>query len=112
VDIETNKELVLTTLNDLKGEEIVSLPVDAITDFASWIIVVSGRSTRHMRSMADNLKTTCKEQGVQVLSLEGVDNAEWALIDLGDIVVNIMQPQIRAYYQIEKLWQSDDIEEP
>ena len=76
------------------------------TDVTDMMIIVSGTSSRHVKSLADNMVKTCKEAGVQPLGMEGEDQAEWVLVDLGDIVVHLMMPSARQFYDLERLWET------
>jgi ribosome-associated protein len=107
---EETKLLVLDALDDLKGQEIKSLDVRGMTDIADHMIIVSGTSNRHVKSLAENVIVKCKEQGVQPLGVEGDDTAEWILIDLVDVLVHVMLPTIREFYDLERLWDRFDVE--
>ncbi|MFA7553713.1 MAG: ribosome silencing factor [Spongiibacteraceae bacterium] len=99
------KARALEALEDLKAKNIVTLDVRGLTDMADYIIVCTGTSNRHVRSLADNVALELKKQGHPALGTEGVDaNAEWALVDLGDIVVHVMLPDTRDFYDLESLW--------
>lgn len=105
------KQLVLTAIEDLKGEDIIELDVKDKTSVTDLMIVVSGTSSRHVKSIADNIVTESKKAGMQPLGVEGEVQAEWVLVDLGDIVVHVMQPHIREFYDLEKLWELDSTKE-
>lgn len=97
-------KLVIDALEDIKGIDIRSLDVRNKTTITDTMVIASGNSNRQVKALADSVLSRCKEQGVQPLGVEGVDAGEWALIDLGDVVVHVMQPSIRDFYNIEKLW--------
>ena len=101
------KKLVIHAIEDLKGENIVELDVKGKTSVTDLMIIVSGTSSRHVKSIADNVFTEAKKAGAQPLGMEGEMQAEWVLVDLGDIVVHVMQPQVREFYDLEKLWSFD-----
>lgn len=105
------KQLVLTAIEDLKGEDIIELDVKDKTSVTDLMIVVSGTSSRHVKSIADNIVTEAKKAGLQPLGVEGEVQAEWVLVDLGDVVVHVMQPHIREFYDLEKLWELDSAKE-
>jgi ribosome-associated protein len=98
------KTLVLDALGELKAVDIVSMDVAEHSGFTDFMVVATGTSNRHVKSLADNLLRRCREQGTRPLGMEGEQAAEWILVDLGDVVVHIMQPQVRAFYNLEKLW--------
>lgn len=89
---------------DSKGEESTVLDVRGLTDITDYMIIVSGTSTRHVRSIADKLLERMRTWGLRPLGLEGERLGEWVLIDFGDVVVHIMRPQTRSFYSLEKLW--------
>lgn len=105
--IEDLKTLVTSTLDDMKAEDILVLDVKDKTSVTDWIIVASGSSSRHVKSMANNLLSVAKEAGVNPLGCEGQEEGEWVLVDLGDVIVHVMQRQAREYYDLESLWSVD-----
>jgi ribosome-associated protein len=98
------KELVLTALEDLKGIQINSLDVRELTDVMDYLVIASGSSNRHVKSLADNVSVEAKKQGVRPLGIEGMNCAEWVLVDFGDVVVHVMLPATRDFYDLERLW--------
>ncbi|MDH5483776.1 MAG: ribosome silencing factor [Gammaproteobacteria bacterium] len=102
------KQLVITTIEDMKGENIVELDVKGKTSVTDLMIIVTGTSSRHVKSIAENVFSETKKAGVQPLGMEGEVEGEWVLVDLGDVVVHVMQPQVREFYDLEKLWNFDD----
>ena len=98
------KDTVLDALEDLKGTDIVDLDVRDMTSVTDIMIIASGTSDRHVKSLADAVVTACKKIGVAPLGVEGQREGEWVLVDLGDVVVHVMQPRIREFYALEKLW--------
>lgn len=98
-------EVIIDALDDLKGQDMVSLDVRDKTDVTDTMIIVSGTSNRHVKSLADHVVEECKKQlKVRPIGVEGEAQAEWILVDFGDTVLHVMQPQIRALYELEKLW--------
>ena len=105
------KQLVITAIEDLKGEDIRELDVKGKTSVTDIMIIASGTSSRHVKSIANNVAAEAKHAGVMPLGVEGEDQGEWVLVDLGDVVVHVMQPHIREFYDLEKLWDIDASEE-
>lgn len=101
---ETLKDAVLQALDDIQAIDIVVMDVKNLTSIADYMIITSGRSTRHIKSIADHVLEAAKKQGIQPLGMEGEPGSEWVLVDLGDIIVHAMLPAAREYYQLEKLW--------
>lgn len=98
-------KVVIDALEELKGKDIVSIDVRGKTSITDFMIVASGASNRQVKAMAQNVIEKVKEQGVKPLGNEGMDSGEWALIDLNAVVVHVMQPATREFYDIERLWQ-------
>ncbi|NKF21371.1 ribosome silencing factor [Solimonas marina] len=96
--------LALNALEDLKGQDITVLDVQKLTTVTDTMIICTGTSNRHVKSLAQNVAEDAKHAGHQPLGLEGTDQGEWVLVDLGGVVVHVMQAQARAFYQLEKLW--------
>lgn len=101
---ETLKDLVIDALDERKALEVVTLDVRNLTDITDYMVIASGRSTRQVQSLAENVLQRAKEAGFPVLGTEGMRHGEWALIDLTDVVVHVMLPDTRELYQLEKLW--------
>jgi ribosome-associated protein len=98
------QELIYNTLLDAKGQEIRVLDVRKITDFTDYMIIVSGTSNRHVVSMGDRILDRLRAAGQRPVGVEGQDTGDWVLIDFGDVVVHVMRPQTRDFYNLEKLW--------
>lgn len=105
------KQLMITAIEDLKGEDIRELDVKGKTSVTDIMIIASGTSSRHVKSIANNVAAEAKHAGVMPLGVEGEEQGEWVLVDLGDVVVHVMQPHIREFYDLEKLWDIDASEE-
>ncbi len=101
---EKLKGLVLQALDDLKAKDVVAIDVSARTSVTDTMVIASGTSTRHVKSLADNVSKVCKQNGMPPLSIEGEKEAEWVLVDLGDCVVHVMLPKSREFYALERLW--------
>jgi ribosome-associated protein len=103
--------VVVEALDDMKAEKIVTLDVAHLTSITDTMVVASGRSDRHVRSIADRLLERCREEGYKPLGVEGQDAGEWVLVDLADVNVHIMLPRVRDFYNIERLWDCSAREE-
>jgi len=101
---EALKQVALKALDDLKGTDITEMDVRDMTSVTDFMIVASGTSGRHVKSLAEAVVLACKRVGVSPLGVEGERESEWVLVDLGDVVVHVMQPRIREFYALEKLW--------
>ncbi|MFZ9346476.1 MAG: ribosome silencing factor [Burkholderiaceae bacterium] len=95
---------VLDALEDIKGQNIQVFDAQPLTSMFDRVVIVSGTSNRQTRALAKHLHDSVKQAGGSVLSTEGEDTGEWVLVDLGDVIVHIMQPAIREYYALEELW--------
>ena len=95
---------ILTALDDIKLQQIVLLDIRAYTTIADFMLLASGNSRRHNMAAVRKLRSALKLWNITPIGVEGEEDGEWVLIDLGEVVVHIMQPQIRDYYQLEKLW--------
>ncbi len=102
------KQLAEDALDDLKASDVVALDVTGFTSITDYMLIASGRSDRHVRSIADSVIDKAKEVGQPVLGVEGHEYGEWVLVDLGDVVVHVMQPRARDFYKLEDLWGMDD----
>ena len=102
LDILRNK--LVFALKDLKAIDIKTLDVKKFSSFTDLMIIASGRSGRHVHALVNTVSETAKNYGTEVLSTEGHQQGEWVLVDLGDIVVHIMKPPTREFYQLEKIW--------
>jgi len=104
MDIKKLQRLVVDALEDVKAQDIEVFNTSHLSDLFDRVIVASGTSNRHTRSLASNVAEKVKSAGGHVVSVEGGDNGEWVLVDLGDAIVHVMQPAVRAYYSLEELW--------
>jgi ribosome-associated protein len=96
--------LVNTALSDLKAQNIQTLDVQGISSITNFMVIASGNSNRHVIGITRHVAEQAKMRGEKPLGVEGEDVGEWALIDLGEIIVHVMQPDIRDFYELEKLW--------
>ena len=99
--------LVMQSLDDDQAQEVVSIPLEGKTSIADYMVVASGRSTRQVASMAQKLAEKVKKAG-GVARIEGLPNADWVLIDAGDVLVHLFRPEVRSFYNIERMWAFGD----
>ena len=104
-------QAILASLEDSKAENIVSIDIQGKSSLADHMVVASGRSHRHVAAAADHLIKVLKEGGFGAARVEGLPGADWVLIDAGDVIVHVFRPEIREFYNIEKMWQAPDLEE-
>ena len=104
-------ETVLASLDDSKAENIVSIDIQGKSSIADHMVIASGRSHRHVAAVAEHLLTALKDAGFGNARVEGLSNADWVLIDSGDIVIHVFRPEVREFYNIEKMWQAPDLGE-
>ncbi|TLY49785.1 MAG: ribosome silencing factor [Gammaproteobacteria bacterium] len=102
------RQRVLAALDELKAKDVHEVDVRGKASFADFLIIASGTSTRHVKSIADEVVKYAKKAGMMPLGVEGQREAEWVLVDLGDIVVHVMLPRIREFYGLERLWTVGD----
>ena len=105
----TEIDLVLSSLEDSKGEDIVSIDMRGKSALADFMVVVSGRSNRHVAAVADHLIRDLKTGGRGAPKIEGLQNGDWVLIDTGDIIIHVFRPEIRSFYNLEKMWTVGDL---
>ncbi len=98
------EELVVAALEDIKGHDIEVIDTSRLTSLFERMVVACGDSNRQVRSLARNVQDRVRAAGGRVLSCEGEAAGEWILVDLGDIIVHVMQPAVRGYYNLEELW--------
>ena len=104
MQVEALKAFVIEKLEEIKGRDITTLDIAKKSGFADYMIVCSGNSNRHVKSIAQSIAIECRAQGIEILGIEGNDVGEWALVDLGNIIVHVMTDEIRDRYQLEELW--------
>ena len=100
--------LVLTSLDDDQAQEVVSIPLEGKSSIADHMVVASGRSTRQVAAMAQKLVERIKQAGMGPVRLEGLPAADWVLIDAGDVVVHLFRPEVRSFYNLERMWAFGD----
>jgi ribosome-associated protein len=97
-------KLVLGRLEDMKAEETVTIDLRGKSAFSDYLVVTTGRSNRHVSSIAENVSKGLKEAGQKKLHVEGMTNADWVLIDTGEVILHVFRPEVREFYNIERLW--------
>ena len=102
---------VLASLEDSKAENIVSIDIQGKSSLGDYMVIASGRSHRHVSAVADHLLKALKDAGLGTARVEGLSGADWVLIDSGDIIVHVFRPEVREFYNLEKMWQAPDLEE-
>jgi len=103
-EIEEIAKVAVTALEDIKGENIVVIDTEELSPLFSRMIVCTGNSNRQVKALANNVAEEFKKHQIDIVGIEGEQGGEWVLVDSGDLVVHIMLPQVRAYYDLESLW--------
>lgn len=103
-DGDAISRLAVDALDDLKGLDPVVIDVRDMSSVMDFLVIASGSSSRHVKSLAENVVTKAKERGVRPMGVEGEGPGEWVLVDFGDVVVHVMQPATRSFYDLERLW--------
>ncbi len=96
--------LIQASLEDDKAEDIVVIDLSGKTSYADYMVIATGRSNRQVAAMAEHLRTKLKAAGLPGLSVEGTERCDWVLIDGGDVIVHLFRPEVRAFYNLEKMW--------
>ena len=104
VSTSSIKKQVIEALEDIKAFDIVSLDVKKQTSISDFMVVASASSTRQAKALARNIKDKMNSAGIDIIGIEGESEGDWVLVDLGDIIVHIMTPTTRAYFNLEELW--------
>jgi len=104
LDPDALTDLVLDALDDLKAVDPVVIDVKALSSVMDFLVIASGTSSRHVKSLADNVIMRAKTQSNRPLGIEGQTAGDWVLVDFGDVVVHVMQPATRSFYDLERLW--------
>lgn len=106
-EIADTLSVVLASLDDSKAEDIVSIDIAGKTSIADHMIVASGRSHRHVGAIADHLSRDLKKAGCGAPRVEGLPHCDWVLVDAGDVIVHLFRPEVREFYNLEKMWSAD-----
>jgi ribosome-associated protein len=104
---ERSLEIVLASLEDSKAEDTTTIDIRAKTAIGDHMVVTSGRSHRHVGAIADRLMKDLKEGGVGPVRVEGLPHCDWVLVDVGDVIVHIFRPEVRSFYNLEKMWMAE-----
>jgi ribosome-associated protein len=103
-DADETLKLILSRLDDMKAEETVTIDLRGKSAFSDYMIVTSGRANRHVGAIAENVAKGLKETGIKSIHVEGLPNCDWVLIDSGDVIVHVFRPEVREFYNLERLW--------
>ena len=104
MDIRKKQRVVVEALEDIKGRDILVYNTARMPSMFERVVIASGDSTRQVKALADNVQEKLRESGARVYGVEGEANGEWVLVDLGDVVVHIMHPTVRDFYNLEEVW--------
>ncbi|PKO90293.1 MAG: ribosome silencing factor [Betaproteobacteria bacterium HGW-Betaproteobacteria-10] len=106
MEIRKLQKIVVSALEDIKGKDIQVINTSKVSSMFDCVVIATGDSNRQTRALARNVSEKVREAGGEVISMEGEETGEWVLVDLGDVVVHVMQPTVREYYNLEELWQT------
>ena len=98
------KKAVVAALEDIKARDITALNVKKLTSMTDYMVIASGESSRQVKALARNVVDKLKQAGVEIVGMEGEETGEWVLVDLGNVIVHVMHPAVREYYNLEELW--------
>jgi len=104
MDIRKKQRVVVDALEDIKGRDILVYDTARMPSMFERVVIASGESTRQVKALADNVQEKVRENGARVYGVEGEASGEWVLVDLGDVVVHIMHPTVRDFYNLEEVW--------
>ncbi|WP_139412742.1 ribosome silencing factor [Bartonella mastomydis] len=107
--VKEGLEIILKSLEDTKAEDIVAIDIQGKTSLADYMVIASANSQRHVSSIADHLLRTLKDSGQGFARVEGLSGGDWVLIDTGDIIIHLFRPEIRLFYNLEKIWMAPDL---
>jgi ribosome-associated protein len=109
-DAEETLHLILARLDDMKAEDTVIIDLSGKTTIGDYMVVTSGRSNRHVGAVADHVLEDLQRAGIPDVRVEGLPHCDWVLIDAGDVIVHVFRPEVRAFYNLEKMWASGSTE--
>ena len=111
-DADETLRVILACLDDMKAEDITTIDLSGKSSIGDYMVVATGRSQRHVGAVADNVVENVKDAGVQRVRVEGLKQGDWVLIDAGDVIVHVFRPEVRGFYNLEKMWASIGKEKP
>jgi ribosome-associated protein len=103
-DADKTLNLILSRLEDMKAEETVTIDLRGKSAFSDYMVVTTGRANRHVGAIAENVLKSLKDNGIKNIHIEGLPNCDWVLIDSGDVIVHVFRPEVREFYNLERLW--------
>lgn len=106
--IEALHALILHQLDEDQAEDVISIPLADKSSIADHMVIASGRSTRHVSAIADKLAQRIKQEAGRLVRIEGLPNADWVLIDAGDVIIHLFRPEVRSFYNLERMWSFGD----
>ena len=109
MDLRTKQRAVVDALEDIKGHDIVVYNTAALPTMFERVVIASGDSTRQVKALADNVQEKLEAAGARVYGVEGAASSEWILVDFGDLVVHVMHPTVRSFYNLEEIWGGKDV---
>jgi ribosome-associated protein len=110
VAVKSVIDIVLASLDDSKVEELISINIEGKSALADYMVIASGRSNRHVCAIADHVISSLKEAGYGRVQVEGMPSGDWVLVDADDVIVHIFRPEVRTFYNLEKMWQAPDLD--
>jgi ribosome-associated protein len=108
-DADKTLNIILSRLDDMKAEETVTIDLRGKSAFSDYMIVTTGRANRHVGAIAENVTKALKETGIKSIHVEGLPNCDWVLIDSGDVIVHVFRPEVREFYNLERLWTQNPV---
>lgn len=106
-DSEALVKQILAWLDDAKAEDVLSIDLDGKSSVGDFMVIASGRSDRHVGAIADQVRRKLKDAGQGNVQIEGMETCDWVLLDTGDIIIHVFRPEVREFYNLEKIWQTD-----
>ncbi len=104
---ESQLAIILETLDEAKAEDVVKIDLQGKSSLGDFMVVATGRSDRHVGAIADQVQLKLKEHGAQKLRVEGQPQCDWVIVDTGDVIVHIFRPEVRQFYNLEKMWSAE-----